>query len=55
MTNLIELAQEIRKMTRQQNLYKVLRDELSARGYWTKRPRGDPKKGYQAMKNKVGK
>lgn len=52
MIGLGELRQAIRNMTRQQGIYKVLRDELTAKGYWRKLPRGNPHKGYQVMKEK---
>lgn len=48
--DLNELRSAIRSMTPQQGIYKVLRDELRARGNWVNRPRGDPLKGYQVMK-----
>jgi len=49
--NLEELGQEIRHMTRRQGIYRVLKTELSLRGYWKARPRGDPKKGYRGMEH----
>lgn len=52
MIDIKELRQAIRRMTRQQALYRILRDELSALGYWRRLSRGDPSKGYQAMKRK---
>ena len=36
---------EIRSMNRWNILYRALKQELSARGYWTARPRGNPSKG----------
>jgi hypothetical protein len=45
-----ELTEAIRHMTRQQWLYRVLRDELTALGYWRKLPRGNPRKGWEVMK-----
>jgi hypothetical protein len=50
MIDLEELSQAIRSMTPQQGIYKVLRDELSVKGYWRKLPRGNPRKGYLAQK-----
>jgi hypothetical protein len=47
-----ELRLEIRHMTQQQRLYRVLRDELTALGYWRRLPRGDPRAGYAARKAK---
>ena len=54
MIDLEELRLAIRNMTRQQGLYRVLRDELSLRGYWHKLPRGNPKLGYKNMKERKG-
>lgn len=42
MINLSELRQAIRNMTRQQAIYKLLRDELSLQGHWKQRKRGKP-------------
>jgi hypothetical protein len=50
--NIDRLRQEIRLMTRTHLLYRVLRDELSARGFWKARARGNPSKGYQIMKER---
>jgi protein associated with RNAse G/E len=52
MIDLNELRQSIRKMTYQQGLYRVLRDELTSLGYWHKLPRGNPSAGYKEMKAK---
>jgi len=49
MIDLNELRPAIRNMTRQQGLYRVLRDELTVLGYWHKLPRGNPRKGYDVM------
>ena len=46
------LKLEIRNMTRTHLLYRVLRDELSTRGFWRKRERGNPAKGYQVMRER---
>lgn len=35
-----------------QNSYRVLKDELTAIGYWRIKQRGDPEKGYKASHNK---
>jgi len=40
MINLEELRQAIRKMTRKQALYKVLKEELMKQGHWKELPRG---------------
>lgn len=45
MIDLEELRQAIREMTRKQALYRVLKEELTAQGYWKARPRGNPSKG----------
>lgn len=47
------LAFAIRTMTRRQAIYRVLRNELSARGYWKSLPRGNPKKGYKGMERSL--
>ena len=44
--DLEQLRLEVRGMTRQKGIYKVLREELTALGYWKQQPRGIPfKKG----------
>lgn len=54
MIDLKELRKAIQNMTLQQGIYFVLRDELTRLGYWRKKPRGNPKKGYARMKDKGG-
>ena len=49
-----ELAYAIEHMTRQQGIYKVLRDGLMKKGYWHRLPRGNPKLGYKNMKERKG-
>jgi hypothetical protein len=44
------LRQEIRAMTPRSGLFRILKEELSALGYWRNRPRGNPKKGYAGMR-----
>jgi len=39
---------EIREMNRWNVLYKALKEELSAIGYWREKPRGNPSKGGKA-------
>ena len=51
MIDLNELGEAIDSMTRQQGIYRVLRDRLTAKGYWRKLPRGNPRKGYDVMKS----
>jgi len=48
--DLDELRQEVRKMGRHDVIYKVLKEELTKRGYWKLRARGNPSRGYEAMK-----
>ena len=61
MTNqnpLVWLKNELRKNPKQFRrtvLYRLLRDELTALGYWRKRARGNPRKGYQAMQDNKSK
>ena len=50
MIDLEELRQAIRKMTRDQALYKVLKEELTRLGHWKALPRGNPQKGYRKAK-----
>lgn len=47
MIDLEELRQGIRGLTDRQKLYKVLKEELSALGYWKMKPRGNPYDGYR--------
>ena len=35
---------------RHTKLYKLLHEKLSYLGYWKNKPRGNPKKGFQVMK-----
>jgi hypothetical protein len=44
-----ELKVQIRGMTPQSRVYRVLRDELGAKGYWRRRARGNPKLGFKRM------
>jgi len=52
--DLEQLAKEIRGLDRRQELYRVLKEELTKQGYWKQRARGNPAKGYQAMKSREG-
>lgn len=45
------LRVEIRKMKPRTVLYKALREELTALGYWRNKVRGNPSKGYRRMKD----
>lgn len=53
--DLWQLAIEIRHLERHQKLYRILRNELTKLGFWRKRPRGNPQKGYRAMKERTQK
>ncbi len=44
-----ELRDRIRVMTPKQQLYKLLKEELQALGYWKNQPRGNPAKGKAAQ------
>ena len=44
--NLEQLTKELHNLERHQQLYKVLKKELSALGYWKNRERGNPSKGF---------
>lgn len=44
---MIELREAIRTMTPRQQLYRVLKEELSIKGHWRNLPRGNPKEGYR--------
>ena len=52
--DLEELRQQIRIMTRKHELYRVLKEELSARGHWKAQPRGNPAAGYQQQRERLG-
>ena len=44
--NLEQLRIEVQNMKRHQEIYKVLKEELSILGFWRNRPRGNPLKGF---------
>ncbi len=50
--DLDNLAIAIKEMTYQQGFFKTIKRELSARGYWKNLKRGNPQKGFKAMKEK---
>ena len=50
--SLDRMIEEIRKFPNRSKLYYVLKRELSKLGYWKERPRGNPKKGFQVMKER---
>jgi hypothetical protein len=45
--DLEKLQWEIRAMQRWSPLYKLLKSELTALGYWKNLPRGNPKEAYK--------
>jgi hypothetical protein len=48
--NEARLREEIRKMSTRSQLFRVLKEELKALGYWRNRPRGKP-----SARNFIGK
>ena len=52
--DLEQLSKELGQMKRHQALYKVLKVGLTKQGYWRQKPRGNPAKGYRAMKSREG-
>jgi hypothetical protein len=48
--DLEQLRLEIQTLNRHKLLYKVLKEELSIRGWWRNRARGNPKKAYQVSR-----
>jgi len=48
-----QLRKEIQEMNRWNILYKALKEELSAIGFWKNKPRGNPSAGgKKSMENK---
>lgn len=47
MVDLEALRLELRDLTREKKLYKLLKAELTLLGYWQNRPRGNPEKGFK--------
>jgi hypothetical protein len=45
--DLTKLREEIRTMQYWEPLYKLLKEELSKKGYWQNLPRGNPSKGFK--------
>ena len=52
--DLEQLRIELRSLNNRQQLFKVLREELTKLGWWKARKRGNPVKGYKAMMEKRG-
>ena len=50
--DLCELRLAIRNLKYYHPLFRLLREELSALGYWKSLPRGDPRKGYDVAHSK---
>lgn len=53
MIDLAELRDAIRVMKPRQALYRLLKEELTARGNWKALPRGRPFDGYQKSRTKM--
>jgi hypothetical protein len=51
MIELNELRKAIKSMTRQQSIYRLLRDELTLQGYWKKKKRGKPNQNFNKNGN----
>jgi hypothetical protein len=49
MLDLKELKQSIRNMTRQQAIYRLLRDELTLQGHWKLKKRGKPNPRFKGQ------
>jgi hypothetical protein len=47
MLNLEELRLQIRSLTREKKLYKLLKEELEPLGYWKNKRRGKPQESIQ--------
>lgn len=47
------LRQKIKKLRRGTPLYNVLKEELTALGYWKAKKRGNPKAGYAAQQERL--
>jgi len=45
--NIEQLTKELQNLKRHQELYRVVKRELLALGYWKNKKRGDPAKGYR--------
>ena len=50
--DLEQLTYELRHLEHHQKLYKLLKHELTQLGFWQNKPRGNPSKGYAAMKER---
>jgi hypothetical protein len=50
--DLEQLRIELKNLNTRQQLFKVLREELSKLGWWKARKRGNPSKGYKAMRER---
>jgi len=47
-----QLRLEIRTCSIQSKLWKLLQEEIGARGHWCAKPRGNPQKGYLVSRKK---
>ncbi len=48
-----QLEKDLKTLEYHQRLFKLLKVELDNLGYWQNRPRGNPSKGYKAMKEQT--
>lgn len=48
-----KLTIEIRQMTRDTKLFKLLKTELQAQGYWKNKARGNPQRGYKVSRDRA--
>ena len=51
--DLEQLRYEIQYLNNRKDLYYVLRDELTKKGWWRQLQRGNPAKAYKVMKSKT--
>jgi hypothetical protein len=50
--DLKQLAIELKNLNNRQQLFYVLRDGLTPHGWWKFKGRGNPSKGYKAMRER---
>ena len=49
------LRLSLKAMTPRTLLYKILKEELQAKGYWRCQPQGNPSKGYEEQQKGMAK
>lgn len=52
--DLVALRLAVRSMTRKQEIYRVLKEELTVLGYWKQQGRGNPSEGYRQQRARLG-